>query len=215
MAAARVRAAPALRRAAAIASRRVDCDRAERPPALIERIRRCVIGDDVSLDGPFGRRRLVYADYTASGRALTFIEDFIRDHVLPMYANTHTEATATGRRTTELREHARGIIHRSVNGSDDDVVVFCGTGSTGAIDRLIGFSVSVARRRCRRTSGRSCFVGPYEHHSNELPWRESSADVVTIREAPTAGRPDRPRPRSSSATATARSRSAASRPPPT
>ena len=26
------------------------------------------------------------------------------------------------------------------------------------------------------------FVGPFEHHSNELPWRESIADVVTIPE---------------------------------
>ena len=58
----------------------------------IERIRRSVIGDDATIDGPFGPRRLVYADYTASGRALSFIEDHIRQRVLPLYANTHTEA---------------------------------------------------------------------------------------------------------------------------
>jgi selenocysteine lyase/cysteine desulfurase len=143
---------------------------------LIERIRASVIGDDVLLDGPFGPRRLVYADYTASGRALSFIEDYIRERVLPLYANTHTEASATGRLTTALREDARRVIHRVVGGSDEDVVLFCGSGSTAAIDTLI--RVLELERRGRPV----VFIGPYEHHSNELPWRESPAEVVTIRE---------------------------------
>ena len=142
----------------------------------IERIRRSLIGDDAVLDGPFGPRRMVYADYTASGRALTFIEDYIRGQVLPLYGNTHTEASATGRTSTVLREEARAIIHRAVRGGDDDVVVFCGTGSTGAIDKLIRVLALDPDERP------VVFVGPYEHHSNELPWRESIADVVTIRE---------------------------------
>ncbi|MGB0096087.1 MAG: hypothetical protein WBP81_26570 [Solirubrobacteraceae bacterium] len=108
-----------------------------RPEGLIDRIRDSVIGDDVVLDGPFGPRRLVCADYTASGRALSFIEDYIRERVLPLYANTHTEASATGLHTSALREDARRVIHRAVVGADDDVVLFCGSGSTGAIDRLI------------------------------------------------------------------------------
>ena len=142
----------------------------------LARIRSAVIGDDVVLDGPFGPRRLVYADDTASGRSLGFIEDAIRERVLPLYANTHTEASATGRQTTLLREDARGVIHRAVGGGVDDVVVFCGSGATGAIDRL------VRMLRLEAASEPVVFVGPFEHHSNELPWRESPAKVVVIRE---------------------------------
>src|SRR4051812_45416112 len=136
-----------------------------------ERIRRATIGEDAVIDGPFGPRRMVYADVTASGRSLAFIEDFIRERVLPAYGNTHTEASATGRRTTALREQARRVIHAAVNGSDEDVVIFTGSGATGAIDKLV---------RVLDLNGAVVFVGPYEHHSNELPWRESAADVVTI-----------------------------------
>ena len=143
---------------------------------VVDRVRASVIGDDAVLDGPFGPRRLVYADYTASGRALSFIEDYIRDRVLPLYANTHSEASSTGLHTTALREEARRVIHRAVGGGEEDVVLFCGSGSTAAIDTLI--RVLGLGRRERPV----VFIGPYEHHSNELPWRESLAEVVVIGE---------------------------------
>ena len=160
---------------------------------LIEQIRASVIGADSAVVTPFGTRRVTYADYTASGRSLGFIEDYIRDQVLPLYANTHTETSGTGLQTTRFREEAREIIRACVGGRPGEhAVIFAGSGSTGAIDRLVtilGLRIP-AELNDRFHLLRSIppeerpvvFVGPYEHHSNELPWRESIADVIEIAE---------------------------------
>ncbi len=161
-------------------------------PALIERVRAAVIGAGEAVCGPFGRRRVTYADYTASGQSLAFIEDYIREAVLPLYANTHTESSGTGLQTTRFREEARRIIREAVGGTAEHCVIFCGSGSTAAVDKMIGvlnlrippdldarYDLSAHIPAAERPV---VFIGPYEHHSNELPWRESIADVVVIHE---------------------------------
>jgi selenocysteine lyase/cysteine desulfurase len=157
---------------------------------LIDRIRAGIIGEGEVLDGPFGPRRMTYADYTASGRSLDFIEDVIREQVLPRYANTHTESSSTGLATSRLREDARQIIHDAVGGADDHLVIFCGSGATAAVSKLIGIlELRLPDGPAKRyrlldqippEQRPVVFVGPYEHHSNELPWRETVADVVVI-----------------------------------
>lgn len=157
---------------------------------LIDHIRTAIIGDKTPITTPFGVKPLVYADYTASGRALSFIEDYIRDEVLPYYANTHTETSFSGAQTTALREQARAHIRSAVNGSKEDQVIFCGPGATAAINKLIDIlNLRLPSDLSKRYKLESylpaqerpvVFLGPYEHHSNELPWRESIADVVSI-----------------------------------
>lgn len=157
---------------------------------LVQKIRESVIGAGKEINTPFGPRPLVYADYTASGRALTFVEDYIRDQVLPWYANTHTETSFTGAQTTAFREQARQEIRAAVNGTEQDQVIFCGPGATAAINKLIDIlGLRMLRdldqkyqldSRIPASERPVVFIGPYEHHSNELPWRESIADVVSI-----------------------------------
>jgi len=164
--------------------------RQEKPAKLIEQIRQSVIGEGRLFPTPFGLKPLIYADYTASGRSLDFIEDYIRENIMPFYANTHSEASATGRQTTAFREQARGLIRQSVGAGEDDTVIFCGSGATSAIQKMVeilNIRIPAGLEDKYHLSDHIpendrpvIFIGPYEHHSNELAWRESIADVVTI-----------------------------------
>ncbi|MEQ9037026.1 MAG: aminotransferase class V-fold PLP-dependent enzyme [Silicimonas sp.] len=150
-----------------------------------DRVRKGLIGEDALIEGPFGTRPLVYADYVASGRALTQVEDFIRDKVLPYYANTHTQASFCGEYMTRLREAARFEIARLTGAGQGMSVVFTGAGSTAGLNRIVGLLDLAGLVR----DGQRVVVltGPYEHHSNILPWRETGAEVVEIAEAPEGG----------------------------
>ncbi|KAK3139516.1 hypothetical protein QOZ80_5AG0384550 [Eleusine coracana subsp. coracana] len=155
----------------------------------LEWLRSQLIGKNIEFDTPFGRRMLTYADQTASGRSLRYIEDYLVKDVLPFYGNTHTEDSHVGSKTTRLVHKAARYIKRCMGAGPNDVLIFCGSGTTAAIKRLqevIGVAApSVDLRGRLSTQLRPeerwvIFVGPYEHHSNLLSWRQSLADVVEI-----------------------------------
>ncbi len=140
-----------------------------------------LIGEGVLIPGLHGDVPLVYADYVASGRALRQVEDFVATHVLPFYANSHTEASYCGSYMTRLRREARAEIARIVGAGEEDAVIFTGSGATAGLNRLVSLlGVQEADQPV-------VLIGPYEHHSNILPWRESKAEVVEIPEAAEGG----------------------------
>ncbi|KAK0605836.1 hypothetical protein LWI29_031194 [Acer saccharum] len=151
-------------------------------------LRSQIIGADSQFESPFGIRKLIYADHTASGRSLHYIEDFIINNVLPFYGNTHTCESYVGNRTTKMVHEATQYIKRCLGGGEEDAIMFCGSGTTAAIKRLqevMGIAVpSILRERLIKTLSNEgrwvVFVGPYEHHSNLLSWRQSLAEVVEI-----------------------------------
>jgi selenocysteine lyase/cysteine desulfurase len=126
------------------------------------------------IQGPYGERLVTYADYIASGLPLKIIENYIENNILPTYANTHTEASYTGRQTGHYREEARQLIKKSVHACEEDVLLFCGSGSTAAIDKI------VHQFDCDKSEKPIIFLGPYEHHSNVLPWREGGFQIISI-----------------------------------
>ncbi|CAF1155130.1 unnamed protein product [Rotaria sordida] len=144
---------------------------------LLQYIDSNIIGKNIRINTPWGSRKMIYADYTASGRGLTFIEHYMLNNVLPHYANTHSDNNACGRQTTKFREEARTMIKRYVNGTNDDVVIFTGSGSTAAINKL----VHVLQLNDEEVRSKTVvFISAFEHHSNILPWIESGVKVIRI-----------------------------------
>ena len=142
-------------------------------------IRQNEVGRRAFLEGPYGRRLITYADLTATGRYLHFVEAWLR-RVRPFYANSHTAISTTGRMMTTLREEARGVVRRALGAGPEDEVLFVGSGATAAVNKLVGLlgwriSEPLEReyalsRHIPREQRPLVLVGPYEHHSNELPW---------------------------------------------
>ncbi len=167
-------------------------------------LRKEIIGKNKLYNTPFGERPLVFADYTASGRAVKFIEDYMI-YLLQYYANTHTEDDFTGKTMTTIFHKAEKRIKNHVNAGKNGKIIFTGSGATGAITRLqqiLGlYWAPVTENRimkfldsCKqRGQDPGCnqmlleyinsnqpvvFLGPYEHHSNEIMWRHNLCDTV-------------------------------------
>ena len=154
-------------------------------------LRQQIVGVDSTFQTPFGERLMVYCDYTASGRCLRFVESYLQG-LQRVYANTHTEDDITGRSMSQLLHEAEEAIKTSVNAGPQGRLIACGTGATGAIDKLqqiIGVTLAPATRKnlgdmldddILKATQPVVFIGPYEHHSNEISWRQSLATTVQV-----------------------------------
>ncbi len=172
------------------------------PSIDFDYLRQQIVGGDCTFSTPFGDRLMVYCDYTASGRCLLFIENYL-ESLQRNYANTHTEDDITGRSMTALLHEAESMIKSAVNAGPDGRIIAVGTGASGAIDKLqqiLGITCPPATHQLllqsldqfigeeKRTQFEAflqqqqpvVFTGPYEHHSNEISWRQGLATVVTV-----------------------------------
>ena len=151
-----------------------------------EPFRRNTIGIDGTFMSPYGRKRIVYADWIASGRLYGPIERRISEEVGPLVGNTHTETTVTGTSMTRAYHEAREIIKRHVNADEDDVLIAEGSGMTGVINklqRIMGLRVSERLQDYTDVPDAErpvVFITHMEHHSNHTSWIESLADVVWL-----------------------------------
>ncbi len=171
------------------------------PVLSFDFLRQQLVGVDCTFTAPFGERLMVYCDYTASGRCLLFVENYL-ESLQRNYANTHTEDDITGRSMTALLHEAEATIKSAVHAGPDGCIVSVGTGASGAIDKLqqiLGVTCPPATHELLTHSLDSffgaerrhefetflsqhqpvIFTGPYEHHSNEISWRQGLATVIS------------------------------------
>ena len=152
-----------------------------------EQFRNNIIGLNTTIDTPFGQnKRVLYADWTASGRNYAPIEKRIVEDFMPFVANTHTETNSTGMAMTYAYAKAKSIIKNHVNASDTDVLLSCGSGMTGVINkfqRILGFRIHEKYKDSISIEPKDrpiVFVTHMEHHSNQTSWLETIADVVVV-----------------------------------
>jgi selenocysteine lyase/cysteine desulfurase len=145
-----------------------------------------IIGIDQTFESPRGTKRLLYADWTASGRAYRPIETALQEEILPFFANTHTETSFMGVRITAAYEAAKQLIKTHVHAGHDDALVFCGSGMTAAVNklqRIMGLrlpSWALDRIRLEEPERPLVLVTHMEHHSNQISWLETIATVKVV-----------------------------------
>lgn len=151
-----------------------------------KRFRENIIGIDKTFKSPYGEKKIVYTDWTASGRMYQPIEDAFIKNFYPFVANTHTETTQTGSSMTVAYHKAQEIIKKHVNASSNDVLITCDSGMTGAINkfqRILGLRLHEKFRgkiSIPENERPIVFVTHMEHHSNQTSWLETIAEVVVI-----------------------------------
>ncbi|MCX6155289.1 MAG: aminotransferase class V-fold PLP-dependent enzyme [Candidatus Kapabacteria bacterium] len=145
-----------------------------------------IIGIDQTFDSPYGLKKIIYADWTASGRMYKPIEDVFMQNVYGFVANTHTEATVSGKTMTLAYHEAHKIIKKHVNAGNDDIILTPGTGMTGAVNkfqRILGLKAPEqlqAQLHLKEEDKPVVFVTHMEHHSNHTSWLVTIADVVNL-----------------------------------
>ncbi|AWG27012.1 aminotransferase class V-fold PLP-dependent enzyme [Flavobacterium kingsejongi] len=151
-----------------------------------QQFRSNIIGIDQEFESPFGTQKIVYTDWTASGRLYRPIEEKIINQFGPFVANTHTETTISGTVMTMAYHKARHIIKHHVNASEDDVLITDGTGMTGVINkfqRILGLKVPENLKEFTIVPEEKkpvVFISHMEHHSNQTSWLETIARVEVI-----------------------------------
>ena len=145
-----------------------------------------VIGIDQTFESPFGTKKIVYADWTASGRLYAPIEEILRYEIAPFVGNTHTETTITGSMMTLAYHEAQRIIKTHVGASESDVIISCASGMTGVVNkfqRMLGLRVHENFKPLIHLPEEDrpiIFCSHMEHHSNQTTWLETIADVEVI-----------------------------------
>ena len=151
-----------------------------------KRFRQHIIGIDQEFESPFGTQKIIYTDWTASGRLYRPIEEKLCNEFGPYVANTHTETTVSGTAMTKAYHEAKHIIKSHVNCSDEDVLIVCGNGMTGVVNkfqRILGLKVPENLRKYTSLPDEIrpvVFVTHMEHHSNQTSWLETIARVEVI-----------------------------------
>ncbi len=151
-----------------------------------KKFRNNTIGINHIFKSPFGEKKLIYTDWTASGRLYRPIEEFISNKLGPFLGNTHSETTVTGTTMTEAYHLAKSIIKKHVNADKDDVIICAGSGMTGVINkfqRILGLRLHESFKSYVYISGVDkpvIFISSMEHHSNQTSWLETIADVEII-----------------------------------